>query len=172
MNRQLRRATEKSDKKRDKERDKRRGTRRSTVSTVKNTSKPAQKTVKRESAEERNQKASRQQRWAGIYILMTVLIIGFQAALPEQNMDTFSLVIHGLFYLTFGYFLVSWLSRQRVAQALPISLVAGGLLACGVELVKYYRPEVSADPLLIYIALPSLLLGALLGRYVYTRTGA
>ena len=172
MNRQLRRATEKSDKKREKERDKRRGSRRaSRQQSAKPAQKPAEKKVKRESPEQRSEKATRQQRWAGIYVLMTVVIIALQAVLPEQEMDTFSSVIHGMFYLTFGYFLTSWLFRQRVPQAFAIALATGGLLAGGVELVKFFRPEVSADPLLIYIALPSLLLGALLSRFVYVRTG-
>ena len=131
--------------------------------------KPAQK--KRESPEQQSAKAARQQRWAGIYVLMTVVIIAFQAVLPEQELDTLSLVIHGLFYLTFSYFLTSWLFRQRIPQAFVISLATGGLLAGSVELVKFFRPEVTADPLLIYIALPSLLLGALLSRFVYVRTG-
>ena len=170
MNRQLRRATEKSDKKREKERDKRRGSRRTARQTKQPQAKPAKK-VKSESPEQRSQKATRQQRWAGIYVLMTVVIIGLQAILPEQEMDTFSLVIHGMFYLTFGYFLTSWLFRQRAPQAFVLSLVVGALLALGVELVKFFRPEVTADPLLVYIALPSLLLGALLSRFVYVRTG-
>lgn len=174
MNRQLRRATEKSDKKREKERDKRRGSRQATRQAPKQSAKPAQKSaqkVKQESLEQRSEKATRQQRWAGIYVLMTMVIIGLQAILPEQEMDTFSLIIHGMFYLTFGYFLTSWLFRQRISQAFVIALATGGLLAGGVELVKFFRPEVSADPLLIYIALPSLLLGALLSRFVYVRTG-
>ena len=173
MNRQLRRATEKSDKKRDKERDKRRGSRQTARQqrTVKPAQKPTQKSVKRDSPEQRSEKAARQQRWAGIYVVMTVLIIAFQAVLPEQEMDTLSLVIHGLFYLTFGYFLTSWLFRWGTPQAFVLSLLTGALLAGGVELAKFLRPEVTADPILIYIALPSLLVGALLSRFVYVRTG-
>ncbi len=180
MNRQLRRATEKSDKKREKERDKRRGTRQTKRV---QTAKPAPKKEKRESLEPRSEKATekstgkptekarRQQRWAGIYVTMTVVIIALQAILPEQEMDTFSQVIHGMFYLTFGYFLTSWLFRRGTPQAFVIALVTGGLLSLGVELAKFFRPEVTADPLLVYIALPSLLLGALLSRFVYVRTG-
>ena len=175
MNRQLRRATEKSDKKREKERDKRRGSRRTARQSTKAQAKPAPKKVKSESPEQRTEKSTeksrRQQRWAGIYVMMTVVIIGLQAVLPEQEMDTFSLVIHGMFYLTFGYFLTSWLFRQGAPQAFVVSLATGALLAGAVELVKVYRPEVTADPLLMYIALPSLLLGALLSRFVYVRTG-
>ena len=176
MNRQLRRATEKSDKKREKERDKRRGTRRTARQTKQvQTAKPAPKKEKRESLEPRGgkttEKSKRQQRWAGIYVLMTVVIIALQAILPEQETDTFSQVIHGMFYLTFGYFLTSWLFRRGTPQAFVVALVAGGALALGVELVKLFRPEVTADPLLVYIALPSLLLGALLSRFVYVRTG-
>lgn len=178
MNRQLRRATEKSDKKREKERDKRRGPRRAARQSTKAQAKPAPKET-RKAPEPRSEqvtaksseKSRRQQRWAGIYVLMTVVIIGLQAILPEQEMDTFSQVIHGMFYLTFGYFLTSWLFRRGTPQAFLIALVTGGLLALGVELVKFFRPEVTADPLLVYIALPSLLLGALLSRFVYVRTG-
>ena len=178
MNRQLRRATEKSDKKREKERDKRRGSRRTARQSTKAQAKPAPKET-RKAPEPRSEqvtaksreKSRRQQWWAGIYVLMTVVIIGLQAILPEQEMDTFSQVIHGMFYLTFGYFLTSWLFRRGTPQAFLIALVTGGLLALGVELVKFFRPEVTADPLLVYIALPSLLLGALLSRFVYVRTG-
>lgn len=179
MNRQLRRATEKSDKKREKERDKRRGSRRGAQQTKRvQTAKPAPKKEKRESPPrgekavgKSTEKSRRQQRWAGIYVMMTVVIIALQAILPEQEMDTFSQVIHGMFYLTFGYFLTSWLFRRGTPQAFVIALVTGGVLALGVELVKFFRPEVTADPLLVYIALPSLLLGALLSRFVYVRTG-
>ncbi len=177
MNRQLRRATEKSDKKREKERDKRRGSRQTKrVQTAKPAPKKEKLEPRNEKAAEKftgksTEKARRQQRWAGIYVLMTVVIIALQAVLPEQETDTFSQVIHGMFYLTFGYFLTSWLFRRGTPQAFVIALVAGGSLALGVELVKFFRPEVTADPLLVYIALPSLLLGALLSRFVYVRTG-
>ena len=175
MNRQLRRATEKSDKKREKERDKRRGSRRPAQQTKQvQVAKPAPKKEKRESPQrsaKTAERSTRQQRWAGIYVLMTMVIIALQAVFPEQETDIFSQVIHGLFYLTFGYFLTSWLFRRGTPQAFIITLVVGSLLALGVELVKFLRPEVTADPLLVYIALPSLLLGALLSRFVYVRTG-
>ena len=171
MNRQLRRATEKSDKKRDKERDKRRGARKTpSQRSAKSSQGRASSSDKVKSPEKTGAKASRQQRWAGVQVLLAAVVIVLQAIFPGE-VDTFTLVIYGLFYLTFGYFLTTWLFRRQIMQAPFIALVIGALLASGVEAVKFFRPEVTADPILVYVALPGLLLGALLGRFVYMRNG-
>lgn len=181
MNRQLKRANEKSDKKRGREQERRKAQRRQSRVRV---SKAAPKSSAKDSAKDDSGTPERSTRpapgmrrpWITVaYLLFSVMVIIAGAWIPPQT-DPFSLVVHTLIYLTLGYFLSIWLYRRGVAQALTITVAGGMLLAFGVEGLKLVLPQLELGPtaaeatgsnlLFTYLALPGLVLGAVLGRFV------
>ncbi len=116
------------------------------------------------------------------YLIFTVVVIVSQAFIP-QTTDTLSLVSRAFIYFALGYALVVWLYRRGTEQALTITLIGGIGLALGVEGLKLILPQLgfpqvaatagtSAAPNLLFVALavPGLLLGTFLGRYIFRRT--
>lgn len=169
MNRQLRRANEKSDKRREREQERRKTERRAArvVST------PSKTAAGKQSGSDAPDKppsrpapGTRRQGLSLAYLVLTVGIIIAQAFVPQQT-DPFSLVIHALFYVILGYFLCLWLFRRGVAQAFVITLVSGTLLSAAVEVAKLVTSPAAPEPLFVYLSLPGLLAGAWLGRFVY-----
>ncbi len=187
MNRQLKRANEKSDKRREREQTRRKEQRRESrvkaVQAKRSTSpkKTEETSGKTSPSKERSVPGMGRSPWAKtlatIYLFFVASVIVSQAFLPRQT-DTLSLVVHTSIYLILGYFLVLWLYRRGVAQALAITLAVGLGLAFGVEGLKSLLPQLSAPagsssaPNLIFVALavPGLLLGAFLGRYIFRRS--
>lgn len=188
MNRQLRRANEKSDKRREREQERQKEQRRQSrvrVTKAKDSAKNSAKAsvedgVKDATQPERSARPAPGMRYpwmAGAYLLFVIMVIAAQALVPQQT-DTLSLVIHALFYVILGYFLILWLYRRGVAQALVITVVGGMLLAFGVEGLKLVLPQLgpteaeSTGPNLLftYLALPGLVLGAWLGRFIFRRS--
>ncbi len=106
---------------------------------------------------------------AGAYLLLTVGVIAAQALVPQRT-DTFSLVIHALFYVILSYFLCLWLYRRGVSQAFMLTLVGGSLLAFGVEGLKLALPQSELNLLFAYLALPGTVLGAWLGQFIFRRS--
>lgn len=171
MNRQLKRANEKSDKRREREQAKRKEQRQA---------KRVRVVEAREAAKQERRSAPQGEpaapggpgRWrrilADAYLLFTISVIASQPFFPQPT-NVASLATHALFYVILGYFLCRWLLRRGVAQAFPTTLAAGGLLAIGVEAAKLLVPQSTPNLLFIYLALPGLLLGAWLGRAVFRR---
>lgn len=170
MNRQLKRANEKSDKRREREQAKRKEQRRRVrVTKVKDSVKSSAKDgAPPEPKDTRPAPGLRRPGLAGAYLLLVVGVIAAQALVPQQT-DPFSLVVHTLFYVILGYFLCLWLYRRGIAQAFVIALVGGLLLAFGVEGLKLAAPQSAPNLLFAYLALPGLLLGAWLGRFIFRR---
>lgn len=165
MNRQLKRANEKSDKRREREQARRKEQRRAgrvRVTKAKDTAIPETK------KDERPAPGMRRPGLAGAYLLLTIGVVAAQALVPQET-DPFSLAIHVLFYLILGYFLCLWFYRRGVKQAFVIALVGGLLLAFGVEGLKLALPQSEPDLLFAYLALPGLLPGAWLGRFIFQR---
>jgi len=177
VNRQLRRANEKSDKRREREQERRKEERRDRVRVVRARKTAAQEEVKERPKDDRPAPGMRRPGLAGAYLLLVIGVIAAQALVPQQT-DTFSLVIHTLSYVILGYFLCVWLLRRGVAQALAITVAGGLLLAFGVEGLKLVLPplgpseagETGPNLIFAYLALPGLLLGAWLGRSIFRRS--
>lgn len=177
MNRQLKRANEKSDKRREREQERRKAQRRQ--SRVRVTKAAPKSSAKNDSGTpERSARPAPGMRrpWITVaYLLFSVMVIIAGAWVPPQT-DLFSLAVHTMIYLTLGYFLSIWLYRRGVAQALTITVAGGMLLAFGVEGLKLILPQLELGPtaaeatgpnlLFTYLALPGLVLGAVLGRFV------
>lgn len=175
MNRQLKRANEKSDKRREQDQARRKKARRERVQVVraraKEGPKPAQKSAERPGI------SRLRRRFANWYLIFVVFFIVTQAFFPQRT-DTFALVTHALFYGILGYFLTLWLYRRGTARAPLYTAAFGVLLALGVEGLKFLLPGLepvdgvgSTDPNLIFplLAVPGVLLGTGLGHVVYRR---
>ena len=189
MNRQLKRANEKSDKRREREQQRRKELRRESRVRVTQTKRSASKTA--QTKEGKDVSSSQNERPAPgmgrsifntAYLVFTVSVITSQAFVPQQT-NTLALVTHVFIYLILGYFFVLWLYRRGVTQALTITLLAGFGLALGVEGLKALLPQLgfpqlppiegaTAAPNVLYVALavPGLLVGTWLGRYIYKRS--
>jgi hypothetical protein len=169
VNRQLKRANEKSDRRREREQARRKEQRR--AGRVRITK--AKDTATTENKESRNDArpapGTRRPGLAGLYLLLVIGVVAAQALVPPQT-DPVSLVIHVLFYLILGYFLSLWFYRRGVGQAFIIALVGGLLLAFGVEGLKVALPQTEPNLLFAYLALPGLLPGAWLGRFIFQRS--
>lgn len=170
MNRQLKRANEKSDKRREREQAKlkaQKQAKRVRVTEAKDAAKNSSAGQDAPSTQGARPERGRLRRFLeDAYLLFAVGVIASQPFLPQRT-DTFSLVTHTLFYVILGYFLCLWFLRRGVAQAFPITLAAGLLLAVGVEAVKLLVLQSTPEPLFTYLALPGLLLGAWLGRFIF-----
>ncbi len=177
MNRQLRRANEKSDKRREREQERRKADRRaarvvsspsksSKSSSTDKTSDKTPATTESGGANTRPAPGTRRQGLSLAYLVLVVGLIVAQAFLPQQT-DPFSLVVHALIYVILGYFLCLWLSRRGVARAFVFTLVAGVVLAVVVEAAKLVTSPAAPEPLFVYLSLPGLLLGTWLGRFVH-----
>ena len=192
MNRQLKRANEKSDKRREREQERRKTQRREnrvravqTKRDMKSAAKSTDETKKSgggSSKSERPAPGMGRSRLAGAYLILVIGIIASQAFVPQRT-DTFSLVTQTLFYVILSYFLVLWFYRRGVEQAAVITLAATFGLAVGVEGIKFLWPQLglpqmtapegsSLAPNLLFIALavPGLLLGTWFGRFIYRRS--
>ena len=189
MNRQLKRANEKSDKKREREQQRRKELRRESRVRVAQTKRSASKTAQTKegskttgSSQERPAPGMGRSIFNTAYLVFTVSVIVSQAFVPQQT-NTLALVTHVFIYLILGYFFVLWLYRRGVTQAFTITLLAGFGLALGVEGLKALLPQfgfpqlppiegASAAPNVLYVALavPGLLVGTWLGRYIYKRS--
>ena len=178
MNRQLKRANEKSDKRREREQERRKQQRRQ--SRVRVSKAKAAKDGSKDSAPERSTRPAPGTRYpwlTPLYLVFVVAAITAQAWVPQQT-DTLSLVFHTMIYVVLGYFLSLWLYRRGVAQALAITIVGGVALAFGVEALKLVLPQLgppeagSTEPNLLFtaLALPGLVLGAWLGRFTFQRS--
>lgn len=102
--------------------------------------------------------------------MLVVGILLAQAFVPQRT-DPFSLFVHALFYVIFGYFLALQLFRRGVARAGPVTVVAGLLLAALVEAAKLLTGAGAPEAVLVALALPGLLLGAWLGGFVHRQEG-
>ncbi len=184
MNRQLKRANEKSDKRREREQERRKEQRRETrvrAVQTKRTSQPKKDGGSKASPRERPVPGMGNSRFAGAYLIFVIFVIVTQALVPQRT-DVFSLAIHALFYLILGYFLALYFYRRGVEQAFVITLAGGLGLALGVEGLKVLLPQLglpqmtappgtTSAPNLLFVALaaPGLFLGAWLGRYIFRR---
>lgn len=177
MNRQLRRANEKSDKRREREQERRKEGRRERVRVVRVKKSAAPGEAKEPPKDDRPAPGLRRPGLAGAYLLLVIGVIAAQALVPQRT-DALSLVTHTLFYVILGYFLCVWLLRRGVARAPVMTVVGGLLLAFGVEGLKLVLPQLgpseagSTGPNLLftYLALPGLLLGTWLGRFIFRRS--
>lgn len=167
MNRQLRRANEKSDKRREREQERRKEARRAArVVPAPRKSTPSTTSADPAAPKPRPAPGTRRQGLSVAYLVLTVGVILAQAFVPQRT-DTLSLVVHGLFYIILGYFLALQLFRRGVARALLITVVAGVLLAALVEAAKLLTGAGAPEPLFIYLSLPGLLVGSWLGGFVH-----
>ncbi len=195
MNRQLKRANEKSDKKREREQERRKELRRTNRVRVAQTKRasPAKTAETKTTGTKKGEGGNSGQNerpapgmgrsvFNTAYLLFTTTVIVSQAFVPQQT-TTLSFVTHVFIYLILGYFFVLWLYRRGVTQALTITLLAGFGLALGVEGLKALLPQLgfpqlpplegassAPNPLYVALAVPGLLAGTWLGRYIYKRS--
>lgn len=178
MNRQLKRANEKSDKRREQEQARRKKARRDRVQVVRARAKEGPKTAQNAAQNAERPGVSRlRRRFANWYLIFVIFFIVTQAFFPQRT-DTFALVTHALFYGILGYFLTLWLYRRGTAPAPLYTAAFGVLLAFGVEGLKFLLPGLeteggvgSTDPNLLFplLAVPGVLAGTALGYVVYRR---
>lgn len=108
-------------------------------------------------------------RFSGALMMATVFFIVLQSSVPPEPGDNPVLrsVTGAGFYLLFGYFSILWLMRREVPRPLTMTLISGALLTAGVEVARFFQPEVPTDFLMLALAVPGLVGGAYLGRLVY-----
>ncbi len=164
MNRQVRRATEKAEKKKEKEKAQRKQARLAARATRRATPKKSNKPASKPG------RGRDPGRFSGWMTLLTIVFIALQALRAEAGPTTTQLVVDMLFYPLLGYFMGMWLLRRGVQQALWLTVSSGIVLSSLVELAKLLRPGISAEPLLVFLAAPGLLLGFLLARFVHRQS--
>lgn len=162
MNRQIRRAQEKSDKKREKEQGNR-NPRRASAS-------PGSSTPKKQRKSSGNAAgATLPGRFAGVFALVAVLLIASQALLPAPEMTIGEYIISALSYSILGYFLCLWLVRRAQPRALLITAAAGLMLSVGVESARFVQPDMTPFPLLIALAFPAAVLGGVIAKWIFSK---
>lgn len=167
MNRQLRRANEKSDKKKDREKQRRKKERIEARQSARAKPAPARASASKPEGKANVGKPARMPgRWAGPLALATIFIVLLGAVLPQQR-TTAASVIDVAYYLLFGYFAGLWLLRRGVQRVLFLSTLGGFLLGVIVEMAKLYQPTFEWQPLVLVLTIPAAFLGALLGRALY-----
>ncbi|TVR85580.1 MAG: hypothetical protein EA416_16640 [Trueperaceae bacterium] len=188
MNRQLRRAQQKQDEKFDKERQKKKDKRQAKVSALKDRrSRRRAESLARAEARKRGEtpaeapkqdgspaaKRKRPGRFSAALMMATVFFIVLQSAVPPENpgeIDVLRSVTSAGFYLLFAYFSTLWLMRRDTPRPIMMTLISGGMLTLGVEVAKYFQPDMTTDLLMLALAVPFLVAGAFLGRLVYVNS--
>ena len=190
MNRQLKRANEKSEQRRERDQAKRKAHKQASriLRTAQPRPEPKRKADKKGGARAGGAKDNKpdlgiNRPWiAQIYLVFLVILLLSQAFIPQRT-DTAAFVIHGFFYLVLGYFLCLWLARRGTKRALFYSVAGGLLLALLVEGLKYVLPSVlppltqptpgaSSAPnlLLVAVAAPGIVAGSFLAQFFYRRS--
>jgi Flp pilus assembly protein TadB len=179
VNRQLKRANEKSEKRREREQTKRKEQRQ--ANRILRTARPRPTEKRSDSSKPSAPRPTPSvvRPWfIRAYLSFSVLVILLQAVAPSPT-NAVSMIVYGFFFLTLGYSLCIWLYRRGTPRALLLTMGAGLLLALLVEGLKFVIPtpsQASAEiaygpnPLYIAAAMPGLLLGAILGQTIYRRT--
>jgi|FLYL01.1.fsa_nt_gi uncharacterized protein YciI len=186
MNRQIRRAQEKSEKKREKDIEKQREARKAARLSRrgKKPAKPSRPANSEQRAKAEAKQADeapaqvaapsparprRSGRFAGFMALATLVLIIMGAFSPREG-EPLELVVDSFFFVFLGYFTALWLLRRASSQVLAIVMSGGLAVAIAVELLKTQGEGLSPQPLLIFTAVPALILGVVLARLVFRRT--
>jgi hypothetical protein len=164
MNRQFRRAQAKQDKKVEREKDRRKSERKARIQSVRQQRRRVTKPSADSSPKPRGRLPGR---FSGALMIATVFFIVLQSAVPPPEQTAINSGISAGFYLLLAYFMMLWLLRRTAERAFMLTIIAGVMLALGAELGKLFRPEYSADYLMLALIVPGLILGALLGRLVF-----
>ena len=173
MNRQFRRAQAKQDKKVDREKERRKAARRSRIASVRQRRRQVRSTRvepkgdRGQAGPEKRSRGSMPGRFAGVLMGLTVFFIVLQSAVPVPDPTPINSVLSAGFYLLFGYFMVLWLKRRGSDRAFALALIAGIMLAVGVEVGRLVRPEYAPDLITLALTAPLLVLGSVLGRVVF-----
>ena len=165
----MRRATEKSDKRRDKDAPKPRRARASQAPSSKpSTSKPKDK------GHERDVRITEKTpgRYSGVLGALTIVLILMQATFPQTELNQADIAVSAFAYVILGYFMVLWLLRRRLNQAMLITVITAMFLSAGVEGLKFLRFGTIVEPLLPLLSLPATLLGGWLGQALFRRSQA
>ncbi len=176
MNRQLRRAQSKQDKKNDKEKQRRRSARRGRVRSAQASRQARRQAAKEGKTESAPRRTRDPGRFSGALLIATIFFIALNAAVPRGDIATdggfftsptsFN-IIGALYYGLFGYFGVLWLNRRRMGRAFAVAIFAGLMLLLGGEVAKFIQGEYAPEVLFLVLVPPGLILGALLGRWVF-----
>jgi hypothetical protein len=172
MNRQFRRAQEKQDKKQEKEKARRREERKAKLRRLRRSR--ARTAPKAPAGDGQRQQAPARGRlpgrFAGVLAAVTVFFIALQGVAPvEEGRGLGESLISAGFYLMLGYFGTLWFMRRDVVRAPLVSVIGGVLLAAAVTVTALIQ-ERQPDFLALALAVPALILGALLGRLVFRAT--
>jgi hypothetical protein len=170
MNRQIRRAQEKSDKQKEREREKRKSARVAARQERRTRVRDSSGTKESPVHAPVTSKGRRSGVFAGAMALMTAFFIVLQAFRPAEDTAPLDTIMGPLFYVLLGYFTSLWLMRRGTAQAIPVTLTSGIVLATVVEALKFTGSELAPDPLIIFLAVPGLIVGVLISRFVHQRT--
>ena len=180
MNRQFRRANEKSDKKREREKARRKVGAYAGRTPVKKerpkSTKPDAKTTEKAAepkAARRRSDFRTSGRFTGIMALVTTVLIlmGALFRAPDPDPTVLTVVSEASLFLFFGYFTALWLLRTNVARALAVTISSGVVLATLVEGAQFFLATGTPNPLMILLAAPLVVVGAFLGRFIYQKVG-
>ena len=180
MNRQFRRANEKSDKKREREKTRRKvGAYAGRAPAKKERPKSAKPDAKDAKTTQGSEAARRRSdfrtsgRFTGIMALVTTVLIlmGAFFRAPDPDPTVLTVVSEASLFLFFGYFIALWLLRTNVARALAVTVTSGIVLATVVEGAQFFLETGTPDPLMVLLAAPLVVVGAFLGRFIYQKVG-
>lgn len=168
MNRQLRRAQEKSDEK--KAREKQRAKRSRQTKTRARREKQSE--PKDKPAPRAKRRPDLFYRFAGPITVFTTVFIVLQALRPVEN--TIELVVQVAYYFIFGYGLALWLFKRGQKSAQYIAAGIGVALAVGTQLLPLALPQLLLVPnlQLMLLAAGLSVAGAVLGQWVHSRVQA
>ena len=176
MNRQFRRANEKSDKKREREKARRRVgayARQAPVKKEQRAKPEGEEKAAEPKAAPRRSNFRTSGRFTGIMALVTtVLILSVLLRPTDPDPTVLTVVSEASLFFFFGYFTALWLLRADVARALAVTMTSGVVLATLVEGAQFFLATGTPDPLMVLLAAPLVVAGALLGRFIYQKTGA
>jgi hypothetical protein len=170
MNRQLRRAQQQADDKKDKEKVRARRAKRKKREAVKaRRAAPKRSDTKASSSGSTRRRPDLFYRFAGVITLFTTAFILLQAVTPRPEESTFTLAVEAAYYFIFGYGLVLWLTKQGRANALPLTIGAGLLLAVVAQGITFFIPGLVPDWRLLAIGSGLVVAGTFFGRWVGSR---
>lgn len=165
MNRQLRRANERSDKRREKEKERKRSAPlrpQASTKTGKSRSDPAPRKLSGGILGRKN--------ITGVLFIITIILMVMQAVLPNLNTPqgnpTLFVVVQALYYAMFGFYGVVWIARMGANKPLYVTIAVGVGFALLLQMVAGFLPLVEPSYAVLAASLPATILGAMFGQWM------
>ncbi len=173
MNRELRRIQKKADEKKDKEKSKNKQKR---ISKIQNKrQKRKNKIIKNSKSKSSKPRFNTDRsrfavRMAAPFTIFTAFFIGVQVFMPPVESETFSKgvskAIEVAYYLFFGHFLMIWLLKRRIKNAVWYAIAAGVILTAGLQAANYFINQ-SFNLQVLAFGSVAAIAGAISGQFFY-----